>query len=125
MTSTRSTLTELKIRRWLLPIAIFLFFLVVAWYADRAISKTLEAEVTNSLTTILKADVTALTTWLESEKGVLISLAQQPAAKRLLESLLLEATQVDESGLPSLAGRGELLESIAPSCKCNRPLCTL
>jgi tRNA A-37 threonylcarbamoyl transferase component Bud32 len=68
-------------RAWIVPLAFALLFAVVGGSAYRAIETSVRTQVSNQLTTILQADVTALKMWLAEMRAVAEVHAGDPALR--------------------------------------------
>lgn len=112
-TST-SRLARAQFFGWLLPICVFLVFLGIAWFVERQVRQTMETELENSLTTLLKADVTAMKIWLESQKDFTRSVSNQPAIAQLLNQIIAEARNADDNDLASIAASSTLMQQLKP-----------
>jgi eukaryotic-like serine/threonine-protein kinase len=114
VSETRTMVLRSRLRPWLVPLCLFLAFLSIAWFLEQQIHRTLERELKNSLTTLLKADVTAMKMWLESQKDISQSVSNQPAINGMLNQLLAEARNVEDTGLASIPTSSALMEELKP-----------
>ena len=75
---------------WIIPLLLALVVGGVGWWADRELRQAIEQEVRDDLQSALEANVTALEIWMENQKRIAASLAEEPrlknAALKLLEA---------------------------------------
>ena len=113
-TTSQSRAASQRLRRWFWPLVALLAFLGIAWYADHSVNRTLRRDIEKSLTTILKADVNAMTVWLEGQRTVLAAMANQPSVREMLISLLQQAEQASDVELAALASAKSLHQELQP-----------
>jgi eukaryotic-like serine/threonine-protein kinase len=96
---------------WLVPLILAVLIGGVGWWADRELRRTVRQELRDDLQSTLDANVTALEIWMENQKRIAASLADEPrlkaAALRLLEQSAEPATnrlQLGELSRELLAG---------------------
>jgi eukaryotic-like serine/threonine-protein kinase len=77
---------------WLVPLVLALLIGAVGWWADRALRRTIQDEVRDDLQSALDANVTALEIWMENQKRLAVSLAEEPRLKAAALKLLEEST---------------------------------
>ncbi|HEX5218657.1 MAG TPA: serine/threonine protein kinase [Verrucomicrobiae bacterium] len=74
---------------WLVPLLLAVLVGGVGWWADRELRRAVQQELRDDLESILDANVTALEIWMENQKRLAASLADEPGLKagalRLLE----------------------------------------
>jgi eukaryotic-like serine/threonine-protein kinase len=79
---------------WLVPLLLAVLVGGVGWWADRELRRTIQQEVRDDLQSALDANVTALEIWMENQKRIAASLAEEPRLKA--DALkLLDATDAD------------------------------
>ena len=81
---------------WTIPLLLALLVGGVGWWTDRELRQTIEQEVRDDLQSALEANVTALEIWMENQKRIAASLADEPhlknAALRLLDAAVEPST---------------------------------
>ena len=87
---------------WLVPLLLAALVVGVGWWADRELHRTIQQEVYDDLQSALEANVTALEIWMENQKRIAASLAEEPRLKS--DALkLLDATDADPTNHIRLA----------------------
>jgi len=87
---------------WLVPLVLALLVGGVGWWADRELHRAIQQEVRDDLQSALEANVTALEIWMENQKRIAASLAEEPRLKA--DALrLLAATDADPTNHLRLA----------------------
>ena len=89
---------------WVLPLLLALLVGGVGWWADRELRRALQEELRDDLQSALDADVTALRIWMENQKRIATSLADEPRLKSVALKLLDESV----APTPDRAVMGEL-----------------
>ncbi len=104
--------------RWLLLSVLLGLFALVAWLGQRSVTSTLQQQVENSLVTILKADVKALTIWLEHEQQTVLALSRQTELQQeLLHIISNSRSRLDHELInhPRLAAVQQMLAPVVES----------
>ena len=73
---------------WLVPLLLALLVGGVGWWADRELRRTVRQELRSDLQSTLEANVTALEIWMENQKRIAASLADEPRLKTAALKLL-------------------------------------
>ncbi len=118
---TRSTFGQTS-WRWLTPIFALAAFSLVAWLALWSVNSTLKGEIEASLVTILKADVKAMTIWLESEQASVVAITRQPSTRDLLVRLVEDSRQAQDDQLLDLADTQALQAALQPAADARSAL---
>jgi len=81
---------------WLVPLSLAVLVAVAGWRADRVLRQTINRELSDNLSTTLDANVTALEIWINNQKRMAVSLAEEPrlreAALTILDQAAVSAT---------------------------------
>lgn len=77
---------------WLVPLILALAVGGVGWWADRELHRTVRQELRDDLQSTLEANVTALEIWMENQKRMAASLANEPRLKATALKLLEQPT---------------------------------
>ena len=73
---------------WTLPLLIAVLVGAVGWWADLELRQTIQRELRADLESTLDANVTALEIWMENQKRIVTSLADEPRLKAVALKLL-------------------------------------
>ena len=73
---------------WIIPLVLALLVGGVGWWADRELRRTVHQELRDDLQSTLEANVTALEIWMENQKRIATSLAEEPRLKAAALKLL-------------------------------------
>ena len=73
---------------WIVPLVLALLVGGVGWWADRELRRTVHQELRDDLQSTLAANVTALEIWMENQKRIATSLAEEPRLKAAALKLL-------------------------------------
>lgn len=106
---------------WLVPLLIAVLVAAVGWWADRQLRHTIEQELRTDLRATLAANVTALEIWMENQKRMAASLAEEPRF-RTAALQLLERTAGGETNRSVI---GELSRQLVSSEKLQERMRTL
>jgi eukaryotic-like serine/threonine-protein kinase len=113
-TSLATTSSVLKRQLWLWPLVAALVLGGLGWWVRGDVEQAMRENLANELTTILNADVQALTLWTKDQEAVARSLAQSPALGPLVRKLVAVSEQPNSTAstliqLPALADVRSLL----------------
>ena len=113
-TSLATTSSVLKRQLWLWPLVAALVLGGLGWWVRGDVEQAMRENLANELTTILNADVQALTLWTKDQEAVARSLAQSPALGPLARQLVAVSEQPNSTAstliqLPALADVRSLL----------------
>ena len=78
---------------WLVPLLLALLVGGVGWWADRELRHSVRQELRGDLESTLEANVTALEIWMENQKRIAASLADEPRLKTAALKLLEQPTE--------------------------------
>lgn len=106
---------------WLVPLLLAAVVGAVGWWADGQLRHTIEQELRSDLRATLAANVTALEIWMENQKRMAASLAEEPRF-RAAALQLLERTGAGETNRTVM---GELSRQLISSEKLQERLRTL
>lgn len=104
---------------WVWPILAAVLFGGVGWWVHATVEATLRREMAATLQTILKADVTALRTWMEEQAANAQILTLNDQVVRLAQELVTLESQAaaPEQALLQARAQADLRASLAPSMK--------
>lgn len=91
--SIRNTTLFFRKQLWIWPIVAAISLAIVAWSVRGIVEDAVKSTIAESLRTILEADVTALTIWLESQVSNADAIASDPELSGLVRELHGAATQ--------------------------------
>lgn len=80
---------------WIRPLIIAAILSCLGWYLYSTVEKTMKQDMMSELQTILDADVTALTIWLEAEEANAKVISNRPDVRWLVDMLALQANEPD------------------------------
>ena len=96
-TSLATTSVVLKRQLWLWPLVAALVLGGLGWWVRGDVEQAMRENLASELTTILNADVQALTLWTKDQEAVARSLAQSPALGPLVRQLVAASEQPDST----------------------------
>ncbi len=91
--SLETTRAILKRQLWVWPLVAALLLGAVGWWVRRDVEEAMRENLAGELSTILNADVQALTLWTKDQEAIARSLAQFPALGPLARQLVAVAEQ--------------------------------
>lgn len=89
---------------WLVPLILAVLVGSVGWWADLQLRRTIQQELHDDLESALEANVTSLQIWMENQKRIAASLADEPR----LNAAALELLEQSIEPAPDRAPLGEL-----------------
>lgn len=94
---------------WLVPLVLAMLVGGVGWWTSRELSRSVHEELRDDLKSTLDANVTALEIWMENQKRMAASLADEPRLKEVALKLLEQPVDSATNGMTPFELSRELL----------------